>query len=234
MKVSVIIAAKHEETLIRGIVESAKPYADEVVVVCDDPADPTIEAARGAGAGALVNTSGRGKGRALRFAVDRSDSDVIVFMDADGSHRPSDIPALVAPIREGRAELVLGSRLMPAGGSEELGSGLGEKVHCYANHASAFLTNRIAGTRLADVHNGFRAIRTDMARALRLSEPRFAIEPEMVIGCARRGGRVLEVPTFELRRQHGESRLIHSVQFWDCLHCYWKGFRTPRSSPPRG
>ena len=108
-RVTVVIPAKDEEGLIGEIVDQVKPYADEVLVVDGHSRDrtPDIAAAHGA---RVIRDRGHGKGDALRLAMDEATCEIVVFIDADGSHDPHDIPRLVAPIRAGDADLVIGSR----------------------------------------------------------------------------------------------------------------------------
>lgn len=220
MKVTVIILAKEEQATVGDVIRTAKNYVDEVIVVCDSSSDPTLSVARECGAKCMQNTLGSGKGRAVRYAIDHVESDILVLMDADGSHKAEDIPKLVEPIKRGEAAMVIASRIMKGAGSEELTTGFGEKLRLLANKISAFITSKIAGYDLEDVHNGFRAIRSDVAKRLNLKEPRFAIEPEMVIRCGKLGEKTIEVPTIELRRQAGVSRLNDWKQCVDCITCY--------------
>jgi len=218
MYVSVVIPAFREEATIGEVVRRASPYADQIIVVCDDESDPTLEVALSHGAKVLHNKRGRGKGNAIRFAVDEIQSDILVLMDADGSHDEKDIPKMLGPIREGEADMVLGSRIK--GGSEEFSGGLNEKIRLWAVKFAVSLTNRIYRSKLSDLANGFRAIRWQTAKELDLREPRFAIELEMVWECLKRGKRVVEIPTFEFRRKHGASRLVEWLQVVDCARCY--------------
>ena len=109
LRVTVVIPAKDEEGLIGEIVDQVKPYADEVLVVDGHSRDRTAEIATAHGA-RVIQDNGQGKGEALRLALARAEGEIVVFIDADGSHDPHDIPKLVAPIRAGESDLVIGSR----------------------------------------------------------------------------------------------------------------------------
>jgi dolichol-phosphate mannosyltransferase len=135
-------------------------------------------------------------------------------VDADGSHDPADIPRLVAPIRRGEADHVSGSRLI--GGSSELHGGFDE---FFRLAGSAFITaciNCRFGVRLSDSQNGFRAIRTDVLRALGLHENGFTIEQEMVMKTLAGGFRMVEEPTHESSRRFGESH----IHLWRAVPAY--------------
>src|SRR4051812_42261286 len=115
--VSVVIPTRDEEGLIAAIVEAVRPHATEILVVDGHSTDRTREIAAACGARVILD-AGRGKGEALRRSFTEARGEILVFIDADGSHDPNDIPRLVAPIRQGQAELVIGSRTR--GGSDEL------------------------------------------------------------------------------------------------------------------
>ncbi len=97
-QISVVIPTRDEEGLIGDIIDAVRPYADEVLVVDGHSRDRTREIAAAQGARVVLDR-GKGKGDAVRLAFDEAAGDIVVFIDADGSHEPKDIPAMVAPIR---------------------------------------------------------------------------------------------------------------------------------------
>lgn len=221
-KTTVLIAAKDEAEHIGQTIAGVKPYVDEVIIVCDVPGDPTLRAAKEHGARVLVNTYGSHRGRAIQFGVDNVDCDVIVFMDADGSHNPKEIPDLVDPILKGTADLALSSRLKPEGSSEEFSNNWDERLHLLGNRISTWITNRICGSRITDVHYGLRAIKSNIAKELCLEEPRMTTELELFIKCWKKGVRFLELPAYEFRSQNGRSHILILQNVIDCLRCYFK------------
>lgn len=90
------------------------------------------------------------------------------------------------------------------------------------NTVGTWLVNRAFASRYTDVFNGFKAVRADLARAMRLEEPRFTVEAEMVIKCLGMGRTLVEVPVHELRRRYSTSRLNMAVQVFDCVRCLMK------------
>ena len=120
LEVTAVIPARNEESTVGDVVRECLHYAGKVIVVEGGSTDRTAEVAMKAGA-LVVSDQGLGKGAALRLAVGHVDTPFCVFVDADGSHDPIDIPLLVAPIKAGLAEHVTGSRLL--GGSDELHGG---------------------------------------------------------------------------------------------------------------
>jgi dolichol-phosphate mannosyltransferase len=203
--ITVVIAAKDEETTIADVVRSCLPYAREVLAVVDRRTlDRTAERAAGAGARVLIDR-GRGKGDALRVATAAITTDVVVFVDADGSHDVADLPRLLQPILLGVADHVSASRLM--GGSSELHGGFDE---FFRLSGSSFITaciNWKFGVRLSDSQNGFRAIRAAVLRELDLHSDGTTIEQEMIIKSLALGYRVSEVPSHEHKRRFGRSHI---------------------------
>lgn len=211
MKVSVVIPTLNEEHTIAEIIEGCRPYADEIVVVDGHSTDATRRIAEAANVRVLLDNR-KGKGAALRQAIDHVSGDIIVFIDADGSHDPADIPRLIEPIVRGEADHVSASRLI--GGSSELHGGFDE---CFRLMGSSFITaciNWRFKVRLSESQNGFRAIRTDVARQLGLTENITTIEQEMIIKTLKKGFRMAEVPSHEHKRKMGYSKIsIRKVWF---------------------
>lgn len=203
-RLSVVIAARNEDQTIEDAVRGARGHAAEVIVVDGRSTDETRARAEQAGA-RVVEDGGRGKGEAVRRGLDAALGEVVVLMDADGSHDPADIPRLAEPVLAGRADLVVGSRF--AGGSEELSVNLEQLVRTIGNISMNVAINRRFGVYLTDTLNGFRAIRRAFVPALGLRENRHTIEQEMVIRALHRGLRVMNVPTHEFPRRFGRSHI---------------------------
>jgi dolichol-phosphate mannosyltransferase len=182
------------------------------VVVEGGSTDCTAEVAAAAGA-LVVRDRGLGKGAALRLAVEHVRTPICVFVDADGSHDPIDIPLLVAPIKSGRAHHVTGSRLL--GGSDELHGGGDEFLRLAGSAFITYVINRRFRTSLSDSQNGFRAIRTDVFRRLDLRSRHTTIEMEMIMATLVAGFRIAEVPTHERPRAAGFSKIsLSSPATW--------------------
>ena len=110
-KVAVLLPAYNEEVSIASMVLLSLQYADEVIVIDDGSSDRTSEVSRLAGATVLSHTTNKGKGAALKTGFKYAqDYDIIVTIDADGQHNPSEIPDVIKPIMEDRADIVNGSR----------------------------------------------------------------------------------------------------------------------------
>ncbi len=204
-RVTVVIPAKDEEGLIGEIVDSVKPYADEVLVVDGHSRDRTQAIAIEHGA-RVIQDNGRGKGEALRLSIDAATGDILVFIDADGSHDPQDIPKLVAPIRAGVADLVIGSR--GKGGSDELHGTLEQFIRYTGSQIIMLTINYRWRVRLTDSQNGFRAIRRDVAARLGMTSNLTTIEQEMLMKALKQGFRVTEVASHEYERRWGTSKVV--------------------------
>ena len=228
-RITVVVPTRNEVENLRPVLEVAAPYADELLVVDGHSSDGTRELAETCGARVLLD-EGLGKGAALRLAMAQASGDILVFVDADGSHDPADIPALVKPIVDGVADHVSGSRML--GGSDELHATLHQFVRLFGSQIITLSVNYTQNVRLTDCQNGFRAIRRDVALALDLRENITTIEQEMVIKTVRSGYRLAEVPTHEYVRANGVSRFrvqdvwFRYVRSWLYYLLFW---RPPRA-----
>jgi len=205
LRVTVVIPAKDEEGLIGEIVDQVKPYADEVLVVDGHSRDRTAEIATAHGA-RVIQDNGQGKGEALRLALARAEGEIVVFIDADGSHDPHDIPKLVAPIRAGESDLVIGSR--GKGGSDELHGTLEQFIRYSGSQVIMLAINYRWNVRLTDSQNGFRAIRRDVGAKLGLTSNLTTIEQEMLMKALKQGYRVSEIASHEYERRWGTSKVV--------------------------
>mgnify|MGYP001328466524 CR=1 FL=1 len=209
--ITVVIPALNEARTITDIIEKTVAYTTDILVVDGHSPDGTAEIARALGA-RVVFDGGKGKGEALRSVIPHLTREIVVFIDADGSHDPGDIPALVRPILAGEADHVSGSRLI--GGSSELHGGFDE---CFRLMGSSLITaciNHRFKVRLSESQNGFRAIRTAVLRDLGLVENITTIEQEMIIKTLKKGYRMGEVPTHEHKRKAGYSKIsVRKVAF---------------------
>ena len=208
--VTVVIPAKNEAGLIGEIVDAVRPYGD-VLVMDGHSTDQTAEIARAHGA-RVVRDGGRGKGQAMRQSLHETASDIVVFIDADGSHEPSDIPALIKPIADGEADLVIASR--GKGGSDELHGTVQQFIRYVGSQIIMLAINYRWKVRLTDSQNGFRAICRDVALALDMRSNLTTIEQEMLMRALRRGYRVTEIASHEYARRWGTSKVVVWKLWW--------------------
>jgi len=184
-----IIPAYNEEKALADVIGKTLEHVDEVIVVDDGSSDKTSEVAIGAGARVIKHSVNLGKGEALQsgFKAIGNDS-IIITIDGDGQHNPSEIPDLVRPIIEDGADLVNGSRYM--NGPEENTPAyrrVGQKVLDIA-------TNISAGTKVTDSQSGFRAFSPKSKNVFRFKDTGFGIESEMLVDASEAGLKIVEVP----------------------------------------
>jgi dolichol-phosphate hexosyltransferase len=210
-KISAIILAKNEEKNIGRVIKGAQKYAGEVIVIDGHSQDQTMLVAKNLGAKVFLD-HGQGKGEAIRVGIKKASKEIIVFLDADGSHDTKDIPRLVKPILQENADHVTGSRML--GGSDELHGTWNKFLRETGSHLIILGINWRFKTNLTDGQNGFRAIKTSVARTLKLKENITTIEQEMIIKTLKAGYKMAEVPTHEYRRQNGDSCIQLRKVWW--------------------
>lgn len=184
-----IIPAYNEEKALADVIGKTLEHVDEVIVVDDGSSDKTSEVAIEAGARVIKHSVNLGKGEALKSGFKAiGDDSIIITIDGDGQHNPSEIPDLVRPIIEDGADLVNGSRYM--NGPEENTPAyrrVGQKVLDIA-------TNISAGTKVTDSQSGFRAFSPKSKNVFRFKDTGFGIESEMLVDAAEAGLKIVEVP----------------------------------------
>jgi len=204
MSVCGVVMTRNEEGNIADIIRMTKPFVDEIYIVDGHSTDRTRDIAAAEGAKILLD-NGKGKGDGIRTAIKKIDSDILVFIDADGSHDPQDIPKLVAPIKEGRADMVVGSR--GRGGSDELHGDFQKLLRAIGSDIILIAINYRWKCHLTDSQNGFRAVRTQAARTVNLKENITTIEQEMTMKFLKKGYKIDEIPAHEYARKHGQSSI---------------------------
>lgn len=202
-RVSVVIPALDEEMTIAAVVRSVRnQHVDEVIVVDNGSSDGTYEQAHYAGA-RVIREPRRGYGRACRAGVDAAsaDTDIVVFLDGDGSDCPELMHRLVAPIVGGTHDFVIGSRIR---GLREPGSMNLQQL--WAGRLAGFLIGLLYGVRYTDMCP-FRAIRRNALEQLNMCEETYGWNLEMQMRTAQAGLRILEVPVNHRCRGGGRSKV---------------------------
>ena len=206
MRVSVIIPTRNEAQAIgRVLADLPSHLVTEVIVVDSNSTDGTPDLARRMGA-QIIQEPRRGYGRAcLTGLANTENPEVVVFLDGDYSDRPSELPILLAPIIEGRADITLGSRL-----SAKSNRGALPWHQAFGNRLAAGLIRLLYGVNVTDL-GPFRAGRADALRALGLEETTYGWAVEMVLKGALAGFRIVEVPVSYYPRI-GKSKISGTIK----------------------
>ncbi|MDD5309232.1 MAG: glycosyltransferase family 2 protein [Deltaproteobacteria bacterium] len=224
MRLSVVMPVYNERATIRAIVERvlASPHVAQLVVVDDFSNDGTREIARGMARAdgavkVLLHDANRGKGAAIRTGLAHCTGDCVVIQDADLEYDPSDYGSLVAPLEEGRADAVFGSRFSgPATGSARL------RAMRLVNRALTALSNAFTGLSLTDMETCYKCFTRDVARRLAITQDRFGVEPEITARLAAMGCRVVEVPVGYFPRGYAEGKKIGVKDALEAVLCIWR------------
>lgn len=207
--VSVVIPAFNEidtvETLLKRV--RAVRLVWEVIVVDDGSTDGTRELLKKLeGEGVIdhlvFHPANRGKGAALRTGFDHATGDVVVVQDADLEYDPREIPLLLEPILEGKADAVYGSRFL--GGPH--------RVHLFwhsvGNRFLTLLSNMFTDVNLTDMETCYKMVRRDLLMTLPLTSERFGFEPEITARLAQAGARIYELSVSYDGRSYAEGKKI--------------------------
>lgn len=212
--VVVVIPAFNEERFIASVVFQARPFAQHVVVVDDGSTDRTADLAEAAGAIVVRMLANAGKAAALNagFEFARTlDPQVVVCLDGDAQHEPSEVPTLAGPVLSGEADVVVGSRFLTTRSDIPKWRQVGQQT-------LTVMTNGMSGVRLTDSQSGFRAFSRTAVDALRFNSGGLSVESEMQFLFEPAGLRVAEVP-ISVRYQDGNKRnpFVHGLEVIDAM-----------------
>ncbi len=186
--ITAIIPAFNEEISIGSIVTKTKKHADSVIVIDDGSQDNTAEIAELVGAEVIRHPKNKGKGEALKTgfnAAQKNGTKIIVTIDGDGQHDPSEIPKVVEPIISGKADIVIGSRYLN-----------GDNIPFYRRIGQRILdlvTNIDSGVHVTDTQSGFRAFAVHTVPTFGFRSNGFSVESEMLAEAANAGLNIKEV-----------------------------------------
>jgi glycosyltransferase involved in cell wall biosynthesis len=209
VRLSVMIPVYNELSTIDRILDAVHAIAvpKEVICVDDGSSDGTRERLAALHAAGRIDVlrlheRNRGKGAAIRTALAASTGSIVIVQDADLEYDPADWPVLLAPIVDGRADAVFGSRFL--GGPHRVLY----FWHYVGNRALTLFSNMLTNVNLTDMETCYKAIRGDVARTLRLTSDRFGFEPEVTARLAQRKARIYEVPISYSGRTYAEGKKI--------------------------
>lgn len=225
--VSIVIPVYNEAATLGQIVERVQQalaeMPHEIVLVDDGSTDGTREVIERIAdwvpdssgmtkVRVLAHVANQGKGAALRTGFAACRTGIVVVQDADLEYDPRDIPRLIQPILDGRADVVIGSRF----------HGEAQRVHLYwhrvGNALLTLLSNLFTKLNLSDMECGYKAFRREVLEGITIEENRFGVEPELVAKVARGAWRVFEVPVSYAGRDYAEGK---KIGFKDALRAVW-------------
>ena len=219
MKLSVLIPVYNEEATVERAVEGVRSLGGPLEIICLDDASTDGTRAilerlltEGKIDVLVCQERNRGKGFAVRTGIQRATGDVVVCQDADLEYDPRDLPRLMAPIIDGRADAVIGSRFR------------GETVrvlyywHSLGNHLLTLFSNMLTNLNISDMEVCYKLIRTDLAKSFPLISERFGIEPELIARLSQSRARIYEVPIGYSGRTYAEGK---KIGWQDGVAAFW-------------
>jgi glycosyltransferase involved in cell wall biosynthesis len=209
-RLSVLIPIYNELNTIETILDRVHdtPVRKEIICVDDCSTDGTRERlieleAAGYIHRLILQPENRGKGAAIRSALDASTGDIVIVQDADLEYDPQDWHALLDPIIAGKADACFGSRFL--GGPHRVLY----YWHSVGNRLLTTFCNMMVNLNLTDMETCYKAVRGDLARSLVLTSNRFGFEPEITARLAQRDARIYEVPISYAGRTYAEGKKIN-------------------------
>ena len=208
-RISLIVPAHNEEATLRDVLDGLAGLGldMQVIVVDDGSTDRTAaiadEFAQEHPRTTVIRQARAGKGSAIRAAIPAVTGEIVVIQDADMEYDPVDVPALIAPIQRGAADVVFGSRFI---------GGRPQRVHRFwhrfANRLLTLFTCILFNTTFSDIETGYKAIRADLLRSLDLRRSSFSIEIEFTAKVCKRKLRIYEIPISYYGRTYEEGKKI--------------------------
>lgn len=210
-KLSIIMPVFNEEGFVlasikRVLATKIGKLTTELIVVNDGSTDGTREKLRKIRDRRLVlveHSKNYGKGKAVRTGIGRATGDLLVIQDADLEYDPAELPLLISPIIDGRADVVFGSRFVGSGPHRVL-----YFWHRLANFIVTTLCDAFCNLNLTDVETGYKAFTREVARRIELQENGFSFDPEFTIKVARNNFRIYEVGVSYSGRSYAEGKKI--------------------------
>ncbi|MEP6994210.1 MAG: glycosyltransferase [Acidobacteriota bacterium] len=219
MKLSVVMPVYNESQTIREIVRRVGevPLEKEILIIDDGSTDGTREVLRELdgkdGVRVFLQPVNQGKGAAVAVGFRYAIGDVVVVQDADLEYDPMEYLKLLAPIEQGHADVVYGSRFLGGGARRVL-----YFWHTVGNRFLTLASNMFTNLNLTDMETCYKMFRREVVQSMRIESLRFGIEPEITAKVARRGYRIFEVPISYYGRTYEEGK---KIGWKDALSALW-------------
>jgi len=224
MKLSVVIPCYNESATIATLLEAVRnaPWPNKEIIVVDDCSrDGTREKLQGELRGQIdqlvLHEANQGKGAALRSGIAAATGEIVIIQDADLEYDPNEYPRLLAPIVEGRADVVYGSRFM---------GGAPHRVlyfwHSVGNGFLTLLSNMLTDLNLTDMETCYKVFRRELLQSITIEEDRFGFEPEITAKVARLKYRIYEVGISYYGRTYAEGKKIGYKDGFRAIWCILK------------
>ncbi|MEX0652505.1 MAG: glycosyltransferase family 2 protein [Phycisphaeraceae bacterium] len=234
--ISIVIPVYNEHDLLPRLIERVRAanlppgWRSELLVVDDGSSDGTTELLRQLeaehdGLVACYHDRNRGKGAALRTGFARATGALVLVQDADLEYDPRDYPRLLAPLLDGRADVVLGSRFL----------GQTHRVlyfwHYVGNKGLTTLSNMLTNLNLTDMECCYKLFRREVLARITIQESRFGVEPELTAKVAHLGVRIYETPVSYAGRTYAEGKKINWRDGVSALRCILRYNLLPYAKP---
>lgn len=237
MCLSVLMPVFNERATVSEAIRRLREVPLDMEIICVDDASSDGTAAvlqdllkSGAIDDLVVHERNRGKGAAVRTALSHATGDIAVVQDADLEYDPRELPRVIEPLLDGRADAVFGSRFR----------GDTRRVlyywHSMGNNLLTMLSNMATNLNLTDMETCYKAVRMDLMRSLPLTADRFGIEPELTARLAQARARIYEVPITYNGRTYAEGKKIGwrdgAAALWHIARANFFSPRAPRYTSP--
>ncbi len=223
MSLTFLIPVFNERATVEQIIQSVQDsgLADRIIVVDDASTDGTRElleeiAARNSRLELHLHDRNRGKGAALRTGFSKVETDLVLVQDADLEYDPRDVPALLIPIEEDKADVVYGSRFLGAPRRPTM------FWHMVANKLLTLMTNVLYNTILTDMETGYKLFRREVIQGIKIRSNRFDFEPEITAKLLKKKVRIFEVPITFNPREYSEGKKIGLKDAFAAVWALWK------------